>query len=208
MFTKLRSRLVLSHILPLVIIMPVIGIVLAYVLETQVLLVNLSNQLLNQAVLVAEMISEQPAVWLDAEYAHGLMWRIHQRIGARIMLLDSRGRLFASSDPTYAQHLGQPLDLPDLKKALDGNTSMHTANGFFSQTEIARVLVPVVSRSQRVLGAVVLTQAGRNGLGSVFAALLPDHWGAGYRFGDEYCNWLVVGATSDPPAATAHGSCG
>jgi hypothetical protein len=42
MFDSLRSRFVLSHVLPMFIVIPLIGIALTYILETQVLLQNLS----------------------------------------------------------------------------------------------------------------------------------------------------------------------
>jgi hypothetical protein len=55
MFRSLRGRFVLSHMLPLVVVIPLIGIALVYVLETQVMLDNLSTELMGQAVIVAEI---------------------------------------------------------------------------------------------------------------------------------------------------------
>ena len=40
---SLRSRLILSHALPTLVITPLIGIALIYVLETQIVLANLST---------------------------------------------------------------------------------------------------------------------------------------------------------------------
>ncbi len=62
MFRSLRSRLILSHILPLLIVIPVIGIALIYSLETQVLLRNLSTDLSGTASLLARMGAGQPEV--------------------------------------------------------------------------------------------------------------------------------------------------
>jgi hypothetical protein len=44
MVNTLRHRLILSHVLPLIIIIPVLGVVLIYVLETQVLLPSLFGE--------------------------------------------------------------------------------------------------------------------------------------------------------------------
>ena len=45
MFRTLRARSILSHLLPLLIVLPLIGLALTYVVETQVLLQNLSTEL-------------------------------------------------------------------------------------------------------------------------------------------------------------------
>jgi hypothetical protein len=42
---SLRTRLILTHILPLLVVIPLVGVALAYLLETQVLLAGLSNEL-------------------------------------------------------------------------------------------------------------------------------------------------------------------
>jgi hypothetical protein len=55
-FNTLRRRLILSHVLPLLVILPLMGIALIYVLETQVLLTSLSGQLVSQSRLVAPTI--------------------------------------------------------------------------------------------------------------------------------------------------------
>ena len=41
----LRSRLILSHILPLLLLLPIVGFALTYILETQVLLAGFSDEL-------------------------------------------------------------------------------------------------------------------------------------------------------------------
>ena len=55
----LRSQLILSHILPLLIVVPLIGVILIYILETQVVLADLSNDLEQQAAMTAEVAADQ-----------------------------------------------------------------------------------------------------------------------------------------------------
>ena len=61
----LRRRLVLSHVLPLLVIIPIMGITLIYVLETNILLADLSRELVGHAALAAELSKDQPLVWDD-----------------------------------------------------------------------------------------------------------------------------------------------
>jgi hypothetical protein len=73
MIKTMRGRFVLSHVLPLLVIVPLMGIALIYVLETQVLLQNLSTELTGQALLVSEMASSWGDVWTSPARAH--TWR-------------------------------------------------------------------------------------------------------------------------------------
>ena len=62
---SLRVRLILSHMLPVVVITPLVGIALIYLLETQVLLASVSNELMGQATLMANATSDQTGIWSD-----------------------------------------------------------------------------------------------------------------------------------------------
>ena len=55
MLRTLRRQLVLSHILPPLSIIPLLGLALVYVLETQVALPSLAQELQEQARLVLEL---------------------------------------------------------------------------------------------------------------------------------------------------------
>ena len=47
MLRTLRWRLILSHVLPLLVIIPIIGIALIYVLETRIVLATLAQELVS-----------------------------------------------------------------------------------------------------------------------------------------------------------------
>ena len=63
MLRTLRARFILSHVLPLAIIIPVMGIALIYVLETRVLLDVLSRELKGQALLAAKIAAGRSEIW-------------------------------------------------------------------------------------------------------------------------------------------------
>ncbi len=117
MLNTLYRRLIVSHVLPLLLAIPLMGIAFVYVLETQVLLPNVAYEATGQAVLVAELAADRPEVWLDPAQAQALVDRVAPRLTAQVMLLDWRGRLLASSDPADAGRIGQRPDLPDLPSA-------------------------------------------------------------------------------------------
>ena len=159
----LRSQLILSHILPLLIVVPLIGVILIYILETQVVLADLSNDLEQQAAMTAEVAADQPQIWGDAAQAQVFVTRFSASHQSEVRLLDPQGNLLASNDPDDAGRLGQPLDVPNLSTVLSGEPSIQRNYSLNLQAEIVEVLVPVSSSNQEVVGVVRLSQ----GLSSV-----------------------------------------
>lgn len=153
----LRTRLILSHILPLLVIIPVIGIILIYILETQVVLASLSDELVRQANLTAEIAYDQPAIWEDTVVAQLFVTRFSAQYQSQMMLLDPFGRLLASSNPDDLIRLGEPLPLPNLAEARQGKGTVHINYSRSLQTEIAEVIVPVVNAEGQVIGIIRLT---------------------------------------------------
>ena len=154
---SLRTRLILSHILPLLVVVPLVGVVLLYIVETQVSLSNITAELEQQAALTAQIASEQPEVWLDANQAQIFVSRYSTTHRAKVTLIDSEGNLIASNDPNDTDQLGQPLDVPNLSDALAGDSSINTSVILNSRTEVVEVLMPVTATNQEVLGVVRLT---------------------------------------------------
>ncbi len=154
----LRSRLIVSHILPLLLILPVVGFALVYLLETQVFLTYLSAEVAQQGVLTADMAREQPAIWSDATEAHRFVTLFSIRSRSNVMLFDAEGNLLAASQPGYSESLGQPLDLPHLAAALAGDEQVYVNYTRSVQAEVIQVLVPIVGSNQKILGVVRLSQ--------------------------------------------------
>ncbi len=154
----LRGRLILSHILPLLLIVPIVGFALVYILETQVLLTDLSDELAQHGVLTADIARDRPAIWSDAAEAHRFVTFFSVRSRSSVMLFDPQGNLLAASEPGYGEWLGQPMDLPSLPAALAGEQQVHVDYKRSVQAEIIRVLVPVVGPNQQIMGVVRLSQ--------------------------------------------------
>jgi two-component system sensor histidine kinase BaeS len=157
MLRTLRRRLILSHVLPLLVIIPLTGIALVYVLETRVLLDSLSGELTGQAVLIAEVTAGEPAIWTNPARAQLFVHRVAPYMTAQLMLLDSRGRLLASSDPDDATLLGQPLTLPGLSEALAGEFSVRVDYSERLQAEVASISAPVLGAQGQIVGVVRLS---------------------------------------------------
>jgi two-component system sensor histidine kinase BaeS len=155
---SLRSQLVLSHTLPMLVLVSIVGLVLVYALETQVVLANASEELTKQAYLIAELAGSQDNLWEDTSLAQQFVTHLNPILSTRVMLLDSEGLLVASSDPDDFQRLGQVLGVAGLDKIQVLEASVQIEHSCNLGAEVVDVLVPITSGPQRQLvGAVRLT---------------------------------------------------
>jgi len=157
MFRTLRGRFVLSHVLPVLVIIPLMGIALVYVLETQVLLANLSGELADQAKLVVELAMAQPGLWDNPAQAQAFVARVSSHLAARVMLLTTDGRLLASSDPADSENAGKLQDLSTLAGVPTGEIATRVRYSRHLYTEIVDVLAPVPGPGRHTIGFVRLT---------------------------------------------------
>jgi len=151
MLRTLRNRLVLSHVLPILLIIPLMGIALLYVLENRFLLPVVYNALEEDATLLAEIVSTQPNLWGNPSGAQVLVESAGPFLGGRATLILPDGRLLASSDPADAALQGQKVELPNFNLVQQGQIA-RLQNG-----PSAAVFVPVLARNGQLLGIVRLT---------------------------------------------------
>ena len=158
----LRTRLIVNTLIPLLVIIPVTGILITYLLETQVFLGNITSELTRQAVLVADTASAYIEIWQDPIRAQAFVTRISPRVTAKVMLLDPEGRLIVSSDPEDSFLIGQVFNVPDVEIL---STSELQAEITMEQRKITDIIVPVYSsRDVSLIGFVRLV----NPLASIY----------------------------------------
>jgi two-component system sensor histidine kinase BaeS len=158
MFKTLRGRFVLSHVLPFVLILPVMGIALVYVLETQVLLTSLGRELTGEALLASEIAYDHTEIWTNSLQAQQYVYRVASYLGTRVMLLDVQGHLLASSDPFDSDRIGQTLVFSDWPALIAGRMVVRTAYSQETHVELVDVLVPVAGQQVRIAGIVRVSQ--------------------------------------------------
>lgn len=167
----LRSRLIFSHILPLVVVIPLIAVTLIYLLETQILLSSLSAQITERALLVARAINPQPELLANPEDAESLLLSLNTGVQSGIFLLSPDGQVIAASalDPATL-----PFDLEQLATSPETFDQVQIYYGF-NQQNVA-VLTPVTDLNQNLIGVVAVSES-ISGVASQFSRL----------------RWLVLG---------------
>jgi signal transduction histidine kinase len=158
MFRTLRQRLIWSQILPLLVALPLMGALLIYSLEGQVLIPQLAKNLEGNARLLAEISSAEFELWGDPILFESLLSRVHLGSDIQVMFLDGQGALLYSSDRRDSPLEGNILPLPGLAQTLQGN---ETALTNYSLLNLGNVMVdvyePVTNIRGQVIGIVRLT---------------------------------------------------
>ena len=154
MFKTLRARLLVSSLVPVLVIVPVVAWVLIYLLQTQVILASIANELIRQAVLVADMSVTTIEIWQDPQQAQNFVARVSPRLTAKLMLLDPEGHLIVSSDPNDAHLVGKVYEMPDLQRLLAMETPVEVK---YKNLQIEDVIVPAFTSAGTLIGFVRLT---------------------------------------------------
>ncbi len=157
MLNTLRGRFILSHILPLLIVIPLMGIATIYLIENRILLPALLSELEGDALVLSRMAARDLEIWDDPAYARQLMNLAAVRSGGRLMLLDSQGILLASSDPADADLLGTEVTHAGYEVAQQGQVVTRLRSSQEPGEDVADALAPVIGPDGRVLGFVRLS---------------------------------------------------
>ena len=153
----LRGRLILSHILPLLLVLPLVAIGLVYILETQVLLTDLTEDLTERATIIAEVIESSPDLLSDAEDVQRFVSSISLNLDGQIIILKPNGDIIAASHPGSGDLSGKTIIMERIEVGSDGEPSVSVQYNFFQQG--AEVYIPVVGADQQLQFIVGVTQS-------------------------------------------------
>lgn len=153
---SLRTRLILSHVLPLLLVIPLMGLVLTYVLETQVFLPDLTDEMVREAELIAILAHDRPDIWESREQAERFVDLIDIP-PTDTLLVDETGSVLAYSKTENVTELEDVLDLTGVESALAGELFREIRVSSVLGYNMVVVWTPVRAPDERLLGAVKLT---------------------------------------------------
>ena len=153
MMPSLRSKLVLSHLIPTLLVLPILSLDLLYNLEgfyTQSLL----QQLENQSRLLRDEVERNTAVVSSPDAARNFLATIAPLTDSRVILLGSDARIVASTRVEDNERIGSRFDHPSIDQALSGQAARGVGPGL--TTDVAYVVLPLRHGNQ-VAGALRLS---------------------------------------------------
>ena len=158
MLRSLRSRLVLSHILPLVVVVPLMSLALAYLLETRFLLPKLTQDLLNDARLLTTITRSDYLNFGEQANIQLVLLRLELNPQVRLVYLQPDGTLVYSNDPDFLARAGQQIDIPGLARAQSGEEVVLTNYSLLTGSRYSiHVLTPVIIKGKKPVGILWMT---------------------------------------------------
>ncbi len=163
---SLRTRLIISHSLPLLITVLLAGLALDYAVETRVLLPGFADELTNEARLLAELTALQPRIWDDPQTAQTYLAQLEPTLPSNVTIFNAQGELLSSTAP-----LQNPPGLSgvQLEEVLAEDVIIRTAYSRSLQANVVDVFVPVRAGDQTVLGIIQMTYQLENIYGRFLA---------------------------------------
>ena len=160
MWRNLRSRLAIVHLLPLLVIVPLLSLLLVYLLEARYVLDDATAELAGQGELISRLYQAEWSALQDQEQARSLVARLQVQVPALIYLVDEDGKILVR--PGVATASTQvPVNPPDpalLQRALAGEIARQVRYNSEQEGNAIDVAVPVRNEQQEVVGAVHLSQ--------------------------------------------------
>jgi two-component system sensor histidine kinase BaeS len=154
MIRSLRTRLILSHILPILVIIPLAAFALFYVLETQFLLPNMADNLSQDARYLAEISRTEFQLFGNPVIVSNMLNRVGLDPSIQVMFTDAEGRLLFASDGDRSQ-LGSFVQSEGLAQAVDGEQVVLTNYSILRLNDVlVDVFSPVKTASEEVIGVV------------------------------------------------------
>ncbi len=157
---NLKLQFILSHILPVIITIPLIGVALSYAMETNYILKDMKKTIEYQAELIKGYAEGNPEIWKDRESANNLIQEIRPQLISGIVLFDQAWQWIASTD-------NQPI-LPDLnsdfsqlvsqlqQKSFEPFLKINPYQPFQKTGDIIEMMVPVTNNEDELLGIIRL----------------------------------------------------
>jgi len=146
---SLRTRLIISHSLPLLIIILLTGFTLDYVVETRILLPGFADELSNEAKLLAELTALQPTIWDDSHDAQAYLTRLEPILAPNVSIFNLDGNLLASTDPSLNFTYSPDTILED--------ALIQTTYSRHLEASVVDVFVPVRDDTAAIMGVIQMT---------------------------------------------------
>ena len=160
MLRSLKVRLALSHSIPVLLLVPLLGLVLLYQLERRVFIDNLAVELEVQGALIAEFIQHDQSLWRDPEATVAMLENLQVHIPAQIMLLDGQAHLLSSNPPTEWRQIGEVVDAPVVSAALQqGTLQIQIDQGTGLSEDFIDIAVPILNGQGEIIGVVRLAHS-------------------------------------------------
>lgn len=161
---SLRWRVILSHVLPILIVVPLLGLATFWLLRLQnsLALVEAGVQqqtarMQEQAQVMAQAAGQLDTLLANPQSAEDFLSSFNLEVTS-VTLLDNAGRIVASTDASQSPRIGQPDREADVASVLEGAGAVKVAVTGDSGRRLAELAIPVLGDDRSVQGVLLLSQ--------------------------------------------------
>lgn len=154
---SLRSQLLVSHILPLLILLPLLGLLLLYIIETQVLLSDLTDDLAREAIALADAAAQQQGIFLDKGLGQSFARAAEEQYERQVSLFQADGQEWVVVLEQNSPDTADPTDA-ELRALEVGTVQTRAVFSIDPAQTDAEALAPVLDPEQRLIGIVRVTE--------------------------------------------------
>ena len=147
MIRSLHAKLAFSHIISVLLLLPLLSLYLLYALE-RFYTDNLLQQLVYQSQLVRDEIERDPMLTASTDATKDFFAALAPLSDSRVMLLDQTGTIQALTRKGEAGRIGSRLTYPEVTQVLHGEMAKGVGPGF--ATEVAYVMLPLRQNGQTI----------------------------------------------------------
>jgi signal transduction histidine kinase len=148
---NLRGRLLAGHILPVLLLIPLVGLALITLLETRIIIPALASEMIDQGLLIGKLAEDTPRVWINPAEAQVFLLHLPLQQPTTVELLSPSYVIVATSGRDKLGLIGSLVkDLPAIKT--DGSPSWGITAGEAPNEQILNVLISVVTSDGHVIG--------------------------------------------------------
>jgi signal transduction histidine kinase len=140
--------------LPVLILVPLVGLFLLYQIERSYFWEELTTELAFQGELIARFAGSNWHSWQDPDANRHIWETLHMSIPSSIILLDRDGTVLSSSDPMSQALIDLKPDLPLIRATIQAGKIQYVQNETPVGPRALTVLVPIQDENGQVVGVV------------------------------------------------------
>jgi two-component system, OmpR family, sensor histidine kinase BaeS len=176
---NLRNRLLLGHIVPVLVSVPLMGLALIFLLDTRIFIPHLAKEMMAQGQLLVEVAIKNPEVFKNIEVSQRFLDAIKPQTPTRFAVLTTESILLSATDLSDQRQVGFELvNLPKPKTKDPTEIRWAVTPDYLNNPQLD-VIIPVVDYRGRLMGFVQVSrrladinQALTKGLLVILAVLL------------------------------------
>lgn len=150
-----RGHMLISHVLPILLLVPLVGLALIYLLETRLILPILASSMTSQGVLVEHLVRDQTDLWTSSSDAQAFLDSLDFERPSRIGLLTPDHVLLATSRPDDRVLIGKTIsNLPASNSTSAADPVWDITTGNVPGEQFLDVLIPVKQTDGETIGLI------------------------------------------------------